>query len=871
MTVISLASYQNNLVDGISSEIEKSSAAACVLLAPTGAGKTLVLGRSLSDAGTRGLMAPTVWLWVAPLEVIVEQTGDALRDEAGPMVQPRDLAKERSISNHAPGDVWMTTTAYLTNSRSNLQDDTERSVSLPTFVASVRAQGFQVGLVVDEAHIAADSTTRFGEVIRHVVRPDLVITATATPKDERLEAFLMSIGQSRRRNFSVTRGDVVREYLNKESLRVLRLVGDKQRASIDHNSLLDLLVKRAWTYNQEKADALVRNSIGITPLMLVQVENGSDEGRAMQERIMRLCNLSADEVALYFDNEKSHGSLRDIARNPKIKALVFKVAAGTGFDAPRAFVLASTRSSQDSNAALQFIGRIMRVDREIRPHLYGNDLTKEDRDILNSGRLVVLDDTSQVGFKKAADLIKGMRRDIDPDVQSILIESEFLEYEDEDSAALEAMPLMTRGEGTDDLNVSASTPCVSAKGNKLDAFHIQQVTEAKAKIVVVEKRGPSSDRYASFEDLQADLHQQGLEAVRLSSSVPSYFTREDWPSIASSQSMVQQLATAILPNLETIARLIPKAIGTLNVQVSDSYMLGSGKTANEIEKITNENFAAEDAKRLANHTMDRLLGFEDRALRQSLVSAVMADVRHKGGVLLPSLSAARPLANLLIAEGLDALVQEQSRAMIGQALSVRADNLPQILIVPLGMGSSSSKSAYDLIPGSKDEFDELDEDVRLSMQAWKTTVVVVGRNGVDRFNLTPIDQTWAINETERSMIDMLERHDDVTWWLRNPSKKPYAVAVLKLDGKKGFFYPDFVIGTSWGGESRQQLVETKYDVSDIEAKMKRGKTIDYGRVIFARLMQGQLYVVKNDGTAGSILSPDSINALTDQMRQAFLA
>jgi type III restriction enzyme len=55
-----------------------------------------------------------------------------------------------------------------------------------------------------------------------------------------------------------------------------------------------------------------------------------------------------------------------IANDTTKRVLIFKQSAGTGFDAPRAFVLASTKPVNDADFAMQFIGRVMRVARPVR-------------------------------------------------------------------------------------------------------------------------------------------------------------------------------------------------------------------------------------------------------------------------------------------------------------------------------------------------------------------------------------------------------------------------------------------------------------------------------------------------------------------------
>lgn len=144
----------------------------------------------------------------------------------------------------------------------------------------------------------------------------------------------------------------------------------------------------------------------VSPLFLVQVGNGDEEGDLMRARLRRLTGLKDHEIATYLDSTRTHGSLTSVAANPTIRALIFKLAAGTGFDAPRAWVLASTRNVDDQDHALQFIGRIMRVQRDVRNVFKQGLVDPDEATILDKAHLVVMDDASQAGFKSAADLVR---------------------------------------------------------------------------------------------------------------------------------------------------------------------------------------------------------------------------------------------------------------------------------------------------------------------------------------------------------------------------------------------------------------------------------------------------------------------------------
>ena len=87
-----------------------------------------------------------------------------------------------------------------------------------------------------------------------------------------------------------------------------------------------------------------------------------------------------------------------IANDSRKQVLIFKQSAGTGFDAPRAFVLASTKSVNDADFALQFMGRVMRVDRTLRTAFAGQG---EIPAALNTAFVYLANAEAQAGYEAA--------------------------------------------------------------------------------------------------------------------------------------------------------------------------------------------------------------------------------------------------------------------------------------------------------------------------------------------------------------------------------------------------------------------------------------------------------------------------------------
>ena len=80
---------------------------AMLLQAPTGSGKTLMLGRTIEGIIGK-LPMKCVWFWFAPYSGLVTQTLDSLAEQC-PGIRLRDLAADRSAKGVRDGDVFVQT------------------------------------------------------------------------------------------------------------------------------------------------------------------------------------------------------------------------------------------------------------------------------------------------------------------------------------------------------------------------------------------------------------------------------------------------------------------------------------------------------------------------------------------------------------------------------------------------------------------------------------------------------------------------------------------------------------------------------------------------------------------------------------------
>ena len=158
------------------------------------------------------------------------------------------------------------------------------------------------------------------------------------------------------------------------------------------------VLRQSWLRHLEIEKALQAAGVNLVPLLLVQVANGADTVEEAADDLMRLCGVPPDAIGRHSSDDPDPVLMGAVAVDYSKRVLIFKESAGTGFDAPRAFVLASTKPVNSADFAMQFIGRVMRVARPVR------DAFGKPREIpadLNTAYVYLGNAQAQAGFEAA--------------------------------------------------------------------------------------------------------------------------------------------------------------------------------------------------------------------------------------------------------------------------------------------------------------------------------------------------------------------------------------------------------------------------------------------------------------------------------------
>lgn len=154
------------------------------------------------------------------------QTTTALRT-AAPGLRVRDPVVDRADAGTRPGDVFVATWASVAARNADarrMRSDDDIAPALDTLIKRLRAAGFLIGAVVDEAHHSFRPNTEAFRFFDAVLDPDVLMCAAAPPDDADVELLRRALGVDRFQRVAVSRARVVAARLNKPMVRAVKFV-----------------------------------------------------------------------------------------------------------------------------------------------------------------------------------------------------------------------------------------------------------------------------------------------------------------------------------------------------------------------------------------------------------------------------------------------------------------------------------------------------------------------------------------------------------------------------------------------------------------------------------------------------------------------
>lgn len=240
-----------------------------------------------------------------------------------------------------------------------MRRENEHGLTFDNFINETHEVGRKIIVIIDEEHIGSDTDLAL-ELVEGLVKPKITLRISATPKYIPTRAEIAGYVE-------VKRIDVVESGLIKEKI-IFQTEEDLGQATAEKLDQDEMLLELAYNKRLELIHLYKKIEENINPLVLIQLPNDNQATRETSDTTKQTIVLEYlkrkgtkdEEIAVWLSKEKEN--LDDLEKhNSSVSFLLFKQAAATGWDCPRAGVLVMFREIKNPTFAIQTVGRILRM------------------------------------------------------------------------------------------------------------------------------------------------------------------------------------------------------------------------------------------------------------------------------------------------------------------------------------------------------------------------------------------------------------------------------------------------------------------------------------------------------------------------------
>lgn len=336
-----------------------------VFKSPTGSGKTIMLAQFLRDIVSDPRFAgnDVAFVWFSFSEDSYEQSKKKLFDYYGgaselDLIDLNDLSREKLHQNDVFFINWQKIKGKSKDSR-KLRRENEQGLTFDNFINETHEAGRKIVVIIDEEHIGSDTELAL-EVVEGLIKPKITLRVSATPKYIPTRADTAGY-------IEVKRSEVVEAGLIKEKI-VFQTEEDLEQKAVKKLDQDEMLLELAYNKRLELIELYKKLGVEVNPLVLIQLPNddqatketGDTNKQTIVLEYLKRKGIKSDEIAVWLSKEKEN--LEDLEKsNSQVSFLLFKQAAATGWDCPRAGVLVMFREIKNPTFAIQTVGRILRM------------------------------------------------------------------------------------------------------------------------------------------------------------------------------------------------------------------------------------------------------------------------------------------------------------------------------------------------------------------------------------------------------------------------------------------------------------------------------------------------------------------------------
>ncbi|MBU1089736.1 DEAD/DEAH box helicase family protein [Patescibacteria group bacterium] len=350
-----------------------------VFKAPTGSGKTIMLAEFLRQltAEDLHLEADLAFIWISFSPESYEQSKRKLYEYyddgvAGITLRDmNDMQRGKLKQNEVFFINWSKLNSKAKDNR-KIHRSGESNISFEEFIANTKAEGREIILIIDEAHLFKDSDLSSQNI--RAIDPKIEIQVSATPHDSHIPS--REDEEDHKAAFvRVKHDDVVADELIKEKIEVMpeeEIEKHKKELSSGDKGTEEVLLDLAMAKRAELAEKYKKLGKEINPLALIQIPNFKKEDEIAEKNLFKEVQeylqdqgVRKDCIAVWLADKSISTDptlLRDLVKaNSHFEYLIFKQAAATGWDCPRASVMVMLRNIKSPTFEKQVLGRILRM------------------------------------------------------------------------------------------------------------------------------------------------------------------------------------------------------------------------------------------------------------------------------------------------------------------------------------------------------------------------------------------------------------------------------------------------------------------------------------------------------------------------------
>lgn len=368
-----LKDYQKSAVDkllGISKKLLlKDGMRVCVLKAPTGSGKTIMMADLLDQLAHAQLPGSYSFLWISGNK-LHEQSRKKLEQYLTESRYAFSYLEEVASGSFAENEIVFVNWHSLTKQDKQTGEYTnvfmrenEQEHDLPTFVRNTKAEGREIILIVDESHYHYWSK-KSQELVQSVIAPKLILEVSATPTNQPTPD---DISNGDAGYVVVKYDDVVAEGMIKSEIVINKDIG---RFSDIRRSADDVVIDAAIEKYKDLKKRFAKLEIDINPLVLIQLPSESQTTSALDKTKLEAVEAHLRDrhgitagngrLAVWLSDRKDNVVNVEMP-NAKVEVMIFKQAIALGWDCPRAQVLVMFREIGNLVFEIQTVGRVLRM------------------------------------------------------------------------------------------------------------------------------------------------------------------------------------------------------------------------------------------------------------------------------------------------------------------------------------------------------------------------------------------------------------------------------------------------------------------------------------------------------------------------------